>query len=171
MSLAEDLLSQATMLIRKERRRPRQASLRRALSTAYYALFHLLVSDASKLLSTKQKVRNLVGRAFAHGDMKAVSKWYASGGLPVFLHSAAPAMPVPKELKDVAETFVEAQEARHHADYNLARVFLRSDAKELVDRVAAAFAKWKSVRNHDHAQLFLAALLLADRIRRPLENA
>ena len=49
MSLHDDLLVRAEHLIHKEPRRPRQASLKRAVSTSYYALFHLLVSEASHL--------------------------------------------------------------------------------------------------------------------------
>lgn len=44
----DDLLHQADHLARWDRRRPKQASLRRAVSTAYYALFHLLISTAVK---------------------------------------------------------------------------------------------------------------------------
>jgi hypothetical protein len=50
MSLATDLLEQARHLLRRERRRPRQASLRRAISAAYYALFHLLIEEATGAL-------------------------------------------------------------------------------------------------------------------------
>ena len=46
MSLHLDLLRQARHLATREPRRPSQASLRRSVSTAYYALFHLLVDEA-----------------------------------------------------------------------------------------------------------------------------
>lgn len=46
MAFAEDLLVQACNLARRERTKPKQASLRRAVSTAYYAPFHLLIKDA-----------------------------------------------------------------------------------------------------------------------------
>jgi hypothetical protein len=51
MSLPADLLAQARRLVSLDPRRPRQASLRRAISTAYYALFHLLISEASAMLN------------------------------------------------------------------------------------------------------------------------
>jgi len=41
MAFPNDLLEQAKHLAIREKKRPRQASLRRAVSTAYYALFHL----------------------------------------------------------------------------------------------------------------------------------
>ena len=43
MAFADDLLKQAFLLLNKEPRTPTQASLRRSVSTAYYALFHLLI--------------------------------------------------------------------------------------------------------------------------------
>jgi len=46
MAFADDLLEQAYHLARRERKNPTQASLRRAVSTAYYALFHLLIDEA-----------------------------------------------------------------------------------------------------------------------------
>jgi uncharacterized protein (UPF0332 family) len=48
MPLAEHLLEQAQHLANREKKRPRQASLRRAVSTAYYALFHLLIHEATR---------------------------------------------------------------------------------------------------------------------------
>lgn len=44
MSLPNELLAQARHLATKEPRRPRDASLRRSVSAAYYALFHLLTA-------------------------------------------------------------------------------------------------------------------------------
>jgi len=39
MAFAEDLLEQAEFLANRESVQPKQASLRRAVSTAYYAVF------------------------------------------------------------------------------------------------------------------------------------
>ena len=46
MAFADDLLEQAYHLANKENDNPTQASLRRSVSTAYYALFHLLIDEA-----------------------------------------------------------------------------------------------------------------------------
>jgi len=43
MGLAQDLLQQADHLATYEGVNPTQAGLRRSVSTAYYALFHLLI--------------------------------------------------------------------------------------------------------------------------------
>ena len=48
MAFADDLLDLSKQLANLEPENPRQASLRRAVSTAYYALFHLLISEATR---------------------------------------------------------------------------------------------------------------------------
>lgn len=45
MSFALDLPDVARSLARLDEEPPRQATLRRAVSTAYYALFHLLIGN------------------------------------------------------------------------------------------------------------------------------
>ncbi len=65
MALAEDLLKQAFLLLNKESKNPTQASLRRAVSTAYYALFHLLIQEASANWS-RLDTRDYLARAFEH---------------------------------------------------------------------------------------------------------
>ena len=73
MPFPDHLLEQAQHLANRERKRPRQASLRRAVSTAYYALFHLLVSEA--ILNWKRvDQRHLLARFFEHGKMKSDQK-------------------------------------------------------------------------------------------------
>jgi hypothetical protein len=47
--LSLDLLAQARVLARREPRRPKQASLRRSISASYYAPFHFLGEEATKL--------------------------------------------------------------------------------------------------------------------------
>ena len=55
MNLHNELLRQARHLATKEPRRPLQASLRRAVSAAYYALYHLLVDDAVRRMVTAHR--------------------------------------------------------------------------------------------------------------------
>ncbi len=160
MSLHADLLDQAQHLARREPRRPKQASLRRAVSAAYYALFHLLVSESSSLVSPV-RLRVPVGRAFAHGTMKQVCKEYARGSIT---NAASPSnaltvRPIQPELQRVGTAFVELQELRHAADYDLSRPFNRINVLRNIELARAAFRDWHSVRNTPNAEVFLAALL------------
>jgi hypothetical protein len=67
---------------------------------------------------------------------------------------------VPQAVQDVAAAFVELQEARHEADYNVNRSFTRLESTNLVARSAQAFATWQGIRNDPIAKSYLAALLL-----------
>lgn len=66
---------------------------------------------------------------------------------------------VPVALKDVAEAFVELQQARHEADYDSFRTFTRAEALDLVDLAEQAFVNWRTIRRTIPADVFLAALL------------
>lgn len=162
MSIAQDMLDQADHLVALESRRPKQASLRRAISAAYYALFHLLVEEAASNLAADHDLRLLVARAFEHGEMKKAAKSFASGSLPKYI-SAVTGAKVPKDLQSVARAFVDLQEARHDADYNFTQRFSRTEVQDHIRIAKNAFAAWSRVRKQLSAQAFLAALLLFSR--------
>jgi hypothetical protein len=53
-----------------------EADLRRGISTAYYALFHLLIKEAMTNFVSDPVFRTKVGRAFQHGPMRSVCDKY-----------------------------------------------------------------------------------------------
>ena len=53
-----------------------EADLRRGISTAYYALFHLLIKEAMTSFVTDPSFRPRVARALQHGPMKSVCEKY-----------------------------------------------------------------------------------------------
>src|SRR5271169_916243 len=111
MSFAQDLLEQADHLIDKDGANPKQASLRRAVSTAYYALFHLLIDEAVGNWSVVRQ-RSLLARTFDHGKMKNVCE----NCVKQFYGAGSPAAGL--QLKKVAQTFARLQDRRHIADYD-----------------------------------------------------
>jgi len=165
LALADDLLTQAKHLARREPNRPKQASLRRAVSTAYYALFHLLASDGARKLAPAQpdRLRARVQRAFDHRTMKEVCAKYglaaSASNLPPHLADLTIA-PFEPEFSRIGDAFVELQEARHRADYDVATPFDRNDVLQKIDLVERAFSDWDAVRSEVNANVFLAALLL-----------
>lgn len=168
MSLHSDLRHQARHLATREPKRPRQASLRRAISTSYYSLFHLLVRDASRFMvagNNRDQLRQCLGRAFAHHTMKVLAKRFASGNCPPKLSPALKGQPIPTELKEVAQTFVDLQQARHEADYDTARRFTRAEAVDLVDQCDQAFSNWQAVRGTTSAEVFMVGLLAHDSMK------
>ena len=169
MTLARELLNQAHHLASKEPKNPRQASLRRAISAAYYALFHLLVADAAKTIATGadlEGVRHLTSRAFAHVEMKEASKPFAVGTLPAHLDFALGSPQVPRDLQSVADAFLELQQARHEADYDTSRSFTRQEAVTLIEQAESAMESWKSIRTSALGKSYLQSLFAWNKWRR-----
>jgi hypothetical protein len=139
-----DLLAQARHLATKDVGTPEQASLRRAVSTAYYALFHLLVSEASALLASgDRRLQEFIARAFEHGDMYKACLTFASGGqMPALVNAHYGSVVRPPELKAVAQAFVDLQGARHDADYATHRGWTKTEALTEVQRAEQAFESW-----------------------------
>lgn len=159
MTLHRDLLDQARHLVNREPRRPKQASLRRAISAAYYALYHLLVAEATRVLVRKAEVRNRFARAFEHRNLKSASRAFAYPQ-PNQLPNLTGGAPVPPDLQVVANAVIDLQEARHEADYNVGRRFSRLEAHTLIAQATTAFHAWQRVRANPIAHNYLAALLL-----------
>ena len=162
MSLHTDLLKQARHLARKEPKRPSQASLRRAVSASYYALFHLLIGEATQLMLSgrrRRPLRQSLARAFAHSTMKRVAQQFANQSVSDKLIHGFNDEALDSDLVDFADAFVELQQARHEADYALHRRFTRSEVVELIDRVDTAFQNWTQIRGSLQADTFLVGLL------------
>jgi len=164
MGLAEDLLNQAHFLSYHERGRPKQATLRRSISTAYYAVFHLLVANAAiALVSNKPSgLVAKVSRAFQHGEMKQVCISFRNEHPPESVRALLKAK-ISKDLQFVAATFVVLQELRHKADYDTGIVFARAEASEAVNRAEELFLAWARIERTDEARVFLAALAFGAR--------
>jgi hypothetical protein len=168
MSLHDDLLEQAKHLLGREPRRPKQASLRRAISSAYYSLFHLLTHEACKVFVRDSKTIEMIVRSYNHGKMWKISRLFVNGDLPRKLHplknslSGPNQTPTATRLRSVAQAFVDLQDGRHDADYNLAKRFSRREAKNLVNLAESAFADWNQIRKDDLARIYLSCFLVFD---------
>ena len=161
MSVASDFLTQARHLLTYDRRRPKQASLRRAVSAAYYALFHLLTEEAARRLvgEASKPLRQQVQRAFDHGTMRQCCRSFSGGALPGNLAPLIAAQPSPS-LRVVARHFLLLQDARHVADYDMSRDYTRANAEALIEQAEQAFAAWRTIRVTNEAKTFLVSLLL-----------
>jgi len=123
MSLHADLLEQAKRLAQLDPRRPKQANLRRAISSAYYALFHLLAWEASAVYTADPGIAARINRTLNHAEMKKASSMIANDRLPKAVQPPGGGYTTPPDLKSVANTFVSLQQGRHEADYNLSRTY------------------------------------------------
>ncbi len=157
MGLAQDLLRQADHLTEYEGIDPSQASLRRAVSTAYYALFHLLVEEGALRWTGSPEGRIGFERGFNHGSMRTISEKFARSVWKDW-HAKVPT--IPKSLKEVALAFMTLQDQRHKADYNNSHVWTVTDAKNEIKLAERAFEAWESIRTDSMAGNYLLAMLL-----------
>ena len=159
MALFDDLLSLARHLVDRNPGAAIEADLRRAVSTAYYSLFHLLVHEATARIVALPDLRPRVIRAFEHRDMKRVCQEYINTTVdPV-------GQPIPPGVKLIAQAFVELQQARQEADYNTAVSYTHTEADTQVQLAEVAFAEWTTMQAEPAANAFLTELLFKSILR------
>jgi uncharacterized protein (UPF0332 family) len=119
--LPHDLIVTAKHLADGASGKPRQSHLRRAVSTAYYALFHAMARSCADLLigssgADKSKPAwNQVYRALDHGFAKQACL------------NQKVIVKFPQEIRNFANAFAKMQVKRHDADYNPDGAFFKSD--------------------------------------------
>lgn len=153
MSLGDDLLVTARQLAKARPSKPRQADLRRAISTAYYAAFHALAHECGdRFVGTNKTSRSTRAwaqayRALEHGFAKQQCRKAADKGFP-------------DRIVQFADAFLSLQEERHRADYDPTATYTRaetfisvqtaqqaiSDFRRSAKSDRAAFAVWVSMK-------------------------
>ncbi len=157
MAYHDDLLNQALTLVHDSS--STQASLRRAVSSAYYAVFHLLIAEAVSNWSNVT-LRAALGRAYDHGLMRAASDRILNGKLFPFTGEDPQ---VVADLRMVALTFIQRQGNRHFADYDLTKDLRPIDALNQVKSAERVLTTWPSIRTAQIAQAYLVSHVVKSR--------
>ncbi len=141
------------------RGRPPYTAHRRAVSTAYYAVFHAISARVAETVfatadtAFRQRVRRWIG----HGDIRAVARWVSqlqgtTGGSPpphigaLLAPSGGPAL-IDTDTAAIADGFLELNDKREQADYDHESVFTRPDTRGhivLAERVVAVVERAQS---------------------------
>lgn len=160
--------------------RPRTAWLRRAISSAYYALFHELVGWSVQHVlcdaTDRDEERWAVARWYQHGDVRQVCEWVSSLATPgsraapkavesLFGGSGAPGQ-IPAGLVTVAVGFTALHSARQRADYDHAMDVTRKETLALVETAEEAIGTWRGMADGYHTDLFKMLLLGGPRLVR-----
>jgi hypothetical protein len=164
MSLAEELLEHARFLANLDPRTTSQANIRRAISAAYYSVFHLLAAEVAAQVSPAfpAGLRERTQRALNHTQMQKVAKAFSQAGakrvkdLPDDIELPDP---VSQELASISNSFKDLQEARHAADYDVLKHFDPIVAVLYVQEAENIFKDWNSEKNSNNTPVFLAALM------------
>ncbi len=151
------------------RGRPPYTAHRRAVSTAYYAVFHAIGGRVVDTVfpSADDAVRRRVRRWIGHADIRNVAGWVSQlqgtkGGAPP-AHIAALLSPpggpvhIDADTVTIADGFLELNDKREQADYDQYAVFPRRDTRAqiaLAQRVVAIVVSARS----DEALLFFGLI-------------
>jgi len=155
----DELLQQASELVHKNPNNPTQADLRRSVSSAYYALFHLLIFEAS-LNWSNDTSRPGLARMFEHSLMKKVSRRVNDAGRTPY---AGEDPVIVNKLRSFAGLFVQLQEQRHEADYNVKDAWTLTQSLKETLAAHRAFAIWRDIRSEKISQDYLVSLLIRPR--------
>lgn len=142
--------------------------MRRAVSTAYYALFHHVGEESAKLLigATNQDRarRDLARRTVAHTKLKDVCREFLKANpKPILQPFWGPAaIAGDADIAAICNAVIDLQELRHTADYDLQSPIRKSDALDACDTVERAMNAWANFRQNkpEAASLFAMAVLL-----------
>ena len=148
--------------------RPRQADLRRAISAAYYAVFHAVMSAAADQIVGVGADRNtpnlytLVYRSADHGSLRALCQDITKSILAAKYVPFAPPGGFNSNLKSFAAELVELQEKRHSCDYDPLFRVTKSGATLAISAGRAALNHFDNVPA-DEKVVFLSLLLFKAR--------
>jgi hypothetical protein len=157
------LIDQARRLSANQRTgKPRQADLRRAISSAYYAVFHALSAAAADMFAGKSR-RNAVSytllyRAFEHTQLKRLCEVASRPTLPDRYQQSLRLASFSVAVQDFASAFIRLQKWRHRADYDPSERFDATDALFAVTLAEDMLMGLEAIGGSER-EVFLAVLL------------
>lgn len=157
MAYHDDLLAHALALVHEQP--PSQLTLRKAVSAAYYAVFHLLIFESTEHWDNSG-LRTTLGRAYDHGLMKSTSNRILDGREFPYTNENPQ---VVRDLREIAQGFSQLQEDRHFADYNLTKPLNPVDALRQVKAAEKIFLTLSAVKTEQIIQEYLTLLLVKKR--------
>jgi uncharacterized protein (UPF0332 family) len=150
-----DLLGQADRLAAASGTRPKQADLRRAISAAYYAVFHSLCKNCADTLVGTVKMQRpnrawqQVYRGLDHKSARQACE-------------AARTLGFPATIVSCADAFVSLQRQRHEADYDPTFKTTRAEARSALNLAKAAINDLRNSNSNDR-KAFAVQLLFKKR--------
>jgi hypothetical protein len=162
----DHLFEQAGKLIAPRFGRPRQVDIRRAISSAYYGIFHAVITKAvDQIIGATNRDKNHYGLAYRsvnHSRLRELCNEVQKSVLSNRYRPYAPSAGFGVHIVAFAEAVVELQEKRHAADYDVMIRMNRSDAVLAVATARAALSGFDRASQQEHLA-FLYLLLFSPR--------
>lgn len=151
MVLSSDLITTSRLLAHVHQRRPRQADLRRSISTSYYALFHGLAELAA--------LRLVGGGSSAPRSVAWVGVYRGLNHLRAKKACSRPELQhCSEDLGRFLSSFPRLQELRHQADYDPVVRFKQGEALSAVDDAERALAGLQAAPRDEQLDFITLAL-------------
>jgi uncharacterized protein (UPF0332 family) len=147
VGLADELFEDAKFLADKGLTDQRQTLMRRSISTAYYAAFHLFIGDFVEHWEFPGQ-RARLGRMFGHSKM-------CTGFTPKDKKNPTP---VERALQDVITAFSQLQKDRERADYDGGWRPVETDVRNAIRLSEEVFAKWRTIKDEEIARNHLLSM-------------
>lgn len=155
--------------------RPPYTAHRRAVSTAYYAVFHAMSERVAAVVfpNADQLFRQRIRRWIGHGDVCKVAEWVShlhfDGGAPRHIHDlltpTGSSSHIDAVTVAIADGFLELNEKREQADYDHEAVFGRADTRGHI-ALAREVVRQLVPPHSDSLQRFLGLIALQAQIRK-----
>ena len=162
----DHLLDQADRLIASTAGAPRQVDLRRAISAAYYGVFHIIATAVADQFAGAGRRTTpeyaLAYRRIDHRMLRALCTEITAGRLSSKYKQFVPADEFSNDLKTIAIAVVELQDKRQDSDYNPLISVKASDAKALIATARDAAARFGRL-SRDERRTFLCLLVFQPR--------
>lgn len=140
---------------------PRQVDLRRAISSAYYGVFHfILTAVADEFVGVTKKSSKryaLVYRSVDHRNLRELCLEAKKQQLPAKYQRYVPSNGFGPNIQAFASALVELQEKRHAADYDASVRVRTSDAIVAITTARSAVGRYQRA-NDARRKAFLSLL-------------
>jgi uncharacterized protein (UPF0332 family) len=151
--LPADLIQIAKDLANSSRGKPKQAHLRRAMSTIYYSMFHTLAQCCADML---------IGGAGSKSAWKQVYRALDHGPAKNACNNQAMMAKFPKHIQDFANMFWQTQVKRHDADYDPTKKFTKSEVVNDINAIEVTIINFENAAAKDK-RAFSALVLFRER--------
>jgi uncharacterized protein (UPF0332 family) len=162
----DHLFEQAEKLITPQAGRPRQVDVRRAISAAYYAIFHAILTAATDqfigVANRDESRYGLVYRSVDHGWLRKLCEEVQKPTPSSRFRRYVPAAGFGANIVAFAAAAEDLQEKRHSADYDVMTRMNRSDASLAISTARAALGRLNNASQPERLA-FLSLLLFPPR--------
>lgn len=162
----DHLFEQADKLIAPQVGRPRQVDIRRAISAAYYGIFHAVITEAVDqfvgVTNRDESRYGLVYRSIDHRWLRELCEEVQKPKLRSKFRPYAPAQGFGADIVAFAAAVVDLQEKRHAADYDPMVRMSRSDGILAIAKARTALSRLSGTSESER-MAFLSLLLFSPR--------